>query len=261
MKHLNHEQLVEYHYAEARGEDVRAAVAEHVASCDVCRASLEALERVLTLVEALPAPERDPAYGQRVWQKLAPRLEEPRSFDWTEWLAPRRWLPVAATAALVLAAFLAGRFWPRPGSSPTAAGPIPVEVRERILLVAVGDHLERSQMVLLELVHADAQGGAASGGVDVSNQQERAHELVAANRLYRQTAERSGDAAMETLLDELERVLLEIANSPAQPSRVQFEQLRRRIEAQGILFKVRVIGSELREREKNVAQAPAQGRS
>ena len=61
-------------------------------------------------------------------------------------------------------------------------------MRERILLVDLGEHLDRSQMVLVELVSADE-----SDAVDISGERARAEQLVAANRLYRQTADDTGD--------------------------------------------------------------------
>ena len=44
--------------------------------------------------------------------------------------------------------------------SPDARASNDATVRERVLLIAVGDHLERSQMVLVELAHAETRGRA-----------------------------------------------------------------------------------------------------
>jgi len=148
-------------------------------------------------------------------------------------------------AGLVVAAFFAGRFWP--GQVRPAPQPIAQPVRERILLVAVGDHLERSQMVLLELVNSKPDGE-----VDISEEQQRAQDLVAANRLYRQTAARAGEAGLASVLEELERTLIEVAHRPTLLSSAEFEELRRRIEAQGILFKIRIIDSQVRQREQTI---------
>jgi hypothetical protein len=73
---------------------------------------------------------------------------------------------------------------------------------------------------------------------------------VDANRLYRQTAVRAGEAGVASVLDDLERVLIDIATGPSTLSSAEFETVRRRIEERGILFKVRVVGSQMREREK-----------
>lgn len=241
MKHLTEEQLVWFYYGEERD---RAAAGRHLDECESCRAAYAALERSLEeITDALPAAERGDDYGAEVWQRLRPRLPEPapRASWWSALFVPRRWAVAGAMAVLVVGAFFAGRFWPRPGAPP--AQPLSAQVRERILLVAVGDHLERSQMVLLELVNSKPDGE-----VDISAEQQRAQDLVSANRLYRQAATRAGDTGVASVLDELERVLLEISHSSTRLSSTDFEELRRRIEAQGILFKVRVIDSQVKEK-------------
>jgi len=55
------------------------------------------------------------------------------------------------------------------------------------------------------------------------------------------------------VLDDLEPVLLEIAHGPDLLTPEQVESLRRRIEGDGILFKVRVAGSTVRHREEKAA--------
>jgi hypothetical protein len=80
--------------------------------------------------------------------------------------------------------------------------------------------------------------------------------LLDANRLYRETAKQDGDAALASVLDDLERVLLDVAHSPKEVTPAQLENIRQRIEAHGILFKVRVVGQELQEKEKTNS-APA----
>jgi hypothetical protein len=167
---------------------------------------------------------------------------------------------------LVVAAFVAGRYVPRqatestpqeaaqaaaPAATPVSAQPAIVDreaVRERILLVAVGDHLERSQVALIELVNT-----ASSTTVDISGEQQRARDLVTENRLYRLTALTTGDPAVASVLDELERVLMEIANSPSTMTAAEFSRVRSRIEQQGIIFKVNVFGQRVRERETSSA--------
>ncbi len=259
MTHLNEEQLVLYHYGEEayRKPAERRAVAEHLAACNDCRVSYESLRRVLTAVETLPVPDRAESYGSEVWARLRPRLHTAPSLSaqrgWSWWFAPQRWALAGAMAALLIAAFLVGRVTRE--EAPTAA--ISPQVRERILLVAVGEHLERSQLVLVELSNAPS-----NGKVDISSEQRMASELVGENRLYRQTALNAGEVGVASVLDQLERVLVEVANSPSEVSSKEMETLRKRIESQGILFKVRVIGSDVRQRAKpapaeSAPQAPA----
>ncbi len=237
MTHIDQEELVLHYYGEnAASSDT---VERHLTECPDCRASYNSLRLVLNSVDSAPVPERAPDYGARVWQGLAPKIGSRRR--WTKFLQPRWWALAPAAAALLLAAFLAGRFT-QPVSKPSLAGN---QVRERILLVAVGDHLDRSQMVLAELSNAPD----GKGKVDISGERQLAEDLLDNNRLYRQTARSTGDTAVASVLDDLERVLLEVAHSPSEVSKDQFDRLRQQIEERGLLFKVRVVGSQVRERE------------
>jgi hypothetical protein len=139
-------------------------------------------------------------------------------------------------------AFWLGRQFPN-------ESPVPV-ARERVLLVAVGQHLERSRMVLVEL--SNAPGG---GPATIRSEQQWAASLVAENRLYRQAAQHAGDAAVVGVLDELERVLAEVANGPEVLTSRQLEELRGRIEARGLIFKVKVVEGHVRARTRRAAEA------
>jgi len=116
-----------------------------------------------------------------------------------------------------------------------------------VLLVAVSEHLERSQLVLIEL--ANAPEGEA---LDVKAQRALADELVTSGRLYRQAAVREGEPALAAVLEEPERVLLEVAAGPEALAPRDLAELQRRIESRGLLFKVRVIETQVREREKQL---------
>lgn len=254
MTHPTEEQLVSYRFGEAHD---RRAIEEHLGDCAECRTSFERLERVLAAMDSMAVPERGEDYGRRVWQQIAPRLPQGRHWSWNFGMDLRRWGVAAVATALVIAAFFLGRLHPARGTPEVRNVQ---QVRERILLVAVGDHLDRSEMMLVEL--ANAQPGPSDKKlVNISTEQKRAEDLLDENRLYRQTALQQGDNALANVLDELERALLDIAHSPQELTPAQLEKIRRRIEAHGILFKVRVVGSEVRQREKSATPAPAQDNS
>jgi hypothetical protein len=73
---------------------------------------------------------------------------------------------------------------------------------------------------------------------------------LAANRLYRETALRTGDTATAALLGDLERVLVDVAASPSTLTQGDLDEVRRRIDSNGLLFKVRVVSSDVRERQR-----------
>ena len=109
-------------------------------------------------------------------------------------------------------------------------------------------------MMLIELVNTNAKGP-----LDITSTQARAEDLLTENRLYRQTANHTGDPAVSNVLDELDRVLLDIAHSPSRLSPEDLEQFRQRLQAEGILFKIRVLGSNVRNQEEaGTENAPRQ---
>jgi hypothetical protein len=264
MRHPNEEELIAYREGETAQ---REGITTHVAGCEECRKELERINVVLAAVDALPVSDPGEDYGRRVWQQIAPRLAEKPGRWWdffltgrraAKWLEPRRWAAVGAVGVLVMAAFVAGRLTKR--EAPVTSAAEAAQVRERVLIVAVGEHLGRSEMVLVELSNAEPRDPPQKQ-INMAAEQRRAENLLEENRLYRQTALQEGDAALANTLDELERVLLDVANGPEEVTPAQLETLRKRIEARGILFKVRVVSKELRERQKSAAKPPAQNDS
>lgn len=254
--HLTDDDLVLHYYGEMPApEEARAE--SHLAGCAACQTNYTKLQRVMAFVDSAPAVEAEPGFERIAWARLEPSLHAPQR-GWLAWFifSPARMAFTAGVLVLIGAAFVAGRMTrttPANGNAGVQAASTanPKEqVRERILLVDLGEHLDRSQMVLVELTSADD----SKGDVDISMEQSRAEQLVAANRLYRQTALSTGDAAMASVLDELERVLVDIAASPSTVSQEDLDLVRRRIESKELLFKVRVVSSQVRERQKAAIQ-------
>ena len=78
-------------------------------------------------------------------------------------------------------------------------------------------------------------------------------------RLYRQTAAHTGDAAVAGLLEDLERVLVDITHEPSHLSPEAVDKLRERLQSEGIIFKMRVLGWKV-EREEAPDEPPARQR-
>jgi hypothetical protein len=261
MKHLSDEQLIAYQDGEAAG---REEFSTHIAACAQCKAELERMTEMLAAFEALPVPEPGEDYGRSVWQQIAPRLEEKPSRWWQALFTPQRLMAGALVAALLLVAFLAGRVskraTPADGGSALTASSRAADaagVRERVLMLAVGEHLGRSEMVLMDIANA-GPGGAGVKQVNFSSQRRRAEDLLDENRLYRQTALQEGDTGIANVLDELERVLLDVAHSPQTVTPAQFKSIRQRIDDDGLLFKVRVLTKQIQMRENTSKPGSAQ---
>jgi len=240
--HLNEEDLVLHYYGELDGTG-SARVQEHLGTCTECRTAHTRLKRVMAAVDAMPDPALPDGYERTVWARLQPDLSRPAG--WRVWLSfsPARLAWVAAILVLVSGAFFAGRMTQR--QNPTTEVVSADQFREQVLLAALSEHLERSQTMLIDLVTAESDGM-----VDVSTERDRASDLVAANRLYRQTAAASGEAGVTDLLDQLEELLVELAASPDKLSSEEIDSVRKRIDSNNLLFKVRVLSSTVRERQR-----------
>jgi len=251
--HLSEEELILHYYGETP-RDEAARLTSHLASCGECEAAHNSLHRVLTLVDSAPPVDARPGFERDVWARLEPQLQEKPS-GWRTFFWAPQWALAGGVAALVMVAFMAGRISNSPGVIAPATEQAAV-APERVLHAAVGDHLDQTQMMLVELANADTDGADVLAGEQV-----RAADLVAANRLMRQSALQSGDAAIVDILEDLERVLLEVANAPANASSNDLTDLQSRITTEDLLFRLRVIASEMRQRNRTDREAgdrPAQ---
>ncbi len=217
MQHPGEDDLILRYYGEHPEAE---ALDGHLGVCRACRAEYEALAAALGAADD-PAPERGPEYPAQVWRRLEPRLGRPRQ--------PVRWrVRAAAAAAMVILALSIGRIVPRRQAERGADW---AQVRQRILLADVSEHLDRAEVLLTEAAHtpqADAWPG------------EFAEDLIESNRLYRQAAAQTGESAVASVLEEVERALLEIAhhNGPLEG-----------VDLDDIVFKVRATASQVRARE------------
>ena len=244
--HLTDDDLILHYYGELDA-NASARVSDHLRACAACHASFTTLQRVLTAVESAPAPEIADGFERTVWARLQPELGAKGGW-WTTRLvfSPARLAWAAGIVMVVAAAFFAGRVSQHaPVTAPVESAAASSGLRERVLLADLGDHLDRSQMMLIELVSADA-----AVDVDLPAERARAQQLVADNRLYRQTATANGNVALAAVLDDLEQVLVDVAAGPDTLSAADLTEVRQRIEDKGLLLKVRVLSSEVQKRQK-----------
>lgn len=240
--HLTEDELILHYYGETDAPD-DARVASHLASCAECRFANQQLRQVMTLVDSAAPVEAPPGFERIAWARLEPALDSNKTSTWKSIFWFPQWALAGGVAALVFAAFVAGRVSsvdPAPGNTPGMAVNIDPE---RVLQAEVGDHLDRTTMMLVELANAETDHADV-----LAIEQNRAVDLVAANRLIRQSAEQSGEVLIADVLEDLERVLMEIANAPADASSNDLTGLQSRITDEDLLFRLRVIAAEMRQR-------------
>ena len=264
-EHISEDDLTLYYYGEGRRRD---AIERHVDECPSCAALYREISGTLAMIAAPEVPERGDQYGLEVWQRIRHLLPE-RQTGFSRFWAFSGFGLAAAAALLLVAAFAGGRAWQRAATpaatsaanganSPSSENLANREHREhpenpehpehpenpenRILLTSVADHLDRSARMLSDIMNASDH--------DISTEQRWAGDLLDTSRLYRQDAVDAGEQSVAGVLDELERSLLDIVHSPSRISAADLEQLRRRIDAAALLFKVRVMSDDLRQREQ-----------
>jgi len=249
MKHLGEDELIELYYGEGRSE---ATI--HLRACRECSARFAEFKRSLDAIRPTPVPQRSAEYGQHVWESLRPQLipyqkKAAGLRSWTHWRAAA----LALSCAVLLAgAFVGGRFWERTTVKKTVVAGNP-QAAQRVVLVVLTDHLDRTERLLVALEHAESPDRTENAQL-----QSEARELLASNRLYRASASNAGDPALAGALDRLEGVLAEVANEPNLTT-ADLERVRKDMNTKGILFEIRVLLA--RSPEEGSGPRPAKGAS
>ncbi|HEX4039747.1 MAG TPA: hypothetical protein VHX37_16940 [Acidobacteriaceae bacterium] len=233
MRHLSEDQLVELYYGEAsRG------VSAHEQACRECSTRFAELRQSLDAIRSTEGVRRRADYGDRVWESLRPRLVpcEKKTAGWRAWGQWRAALVAMGCALLLAGAFFGGRYWERIATrkADVAANP-GREATQRVVVVVLADHLDRTERLLVALEHANPSDHAENAQLQSS-----AQELLASNQLYRTAASHADDPLLAGALDQLEGVLAEVANDP-NLTPADLRRVRDQMNAEGILFEIRVL--------------------
>ena len=252
--HPSEDDLILRFYGEgdAAGE---AAIASHLRGCAACRDLWEELGRTMQLVDRAGIPEPPLGFERVMWARVQPALTpRTRQFTW------RRVAPALSLAAVVVILLTLTSEWrgviEEPDSSSAAAPSAPAaaadpsQVRERVLLTALDDHFAQTELLLVELMNAPEDAAPALGF-----ERNAADDLVASGRLFRVTAKQAGNFRLVQMLEDLEPVLVEVARSPETVDRRELNSLRSRIDDNGLLFKVRAVTNDIRERQQEIVTA------
>lgn len=246
MQHPTDDDLILRFYGEQSPAE-QARIDAHVRACSSCQSAWVELGETLKMVETAVVPEPDAGFERIMWAKVQQALPARRHQGWT-W---RQLVPVLSFAAVVIAVVALGYAWwtKTPSQQPPVATQAAVagDPRERVLLTALDDHFEQTELLLIELMNAPDSGAAG-----LEFERTAADELVASGRLYRVTAQQIGNHHFAQMLEDLETVLVEVARGPEKVNRKELESLRTRIDDGGLLFKVRAVTSEIRERQQEI---------
>jgi len=247
MSHLSEEEIVEHYSGEAAGRRESRVAQQHLESCAECAAARAKLADDMKSLDGLEYEGLSVEYGESVWARVSAKLPALVLDE-----MPRRRVPwrlaltfVAASAVLVVAAFEVGRVWEN-GHHPQNAVVKPAipPVERQVVVVVLGDHLDRSERLLVELKHADGEDPDV-----VKPMREEARSLLVANHAFLEDADKSGDEALTHALDRLGHLLNNVANAPGGLNSDSIARLQKEMQAEGLLFKVRVLRSRTPQQE------------
>jgi negative regulator of sigma E activity len=168
-----------------------------------------------------PSPEASP--------EPAKGTEQPNKQD-KETQSPRRSAPVRRPPSRE----------PKPGEQ-FAAIPEPVRSADAETMTAI--HFEKSERLLrvFRNVRMNEPGAAA----EVGYERKRAQQLIVQNMMLRREADASGDVQISSLLENLEPILIDIANLPAKPDPDAVRVIRERVERKNIVGLLQVNSTAL----------------
>lgn len=218
MRHPNSEELL-WHYYERDG-----TLAEHLTACSNCRDEFKRLEHLLNEVRESEVPEPAAGYETRLWAGIKKELPS-RSVPRRIWA----WGASCAAAAALLLIFV---------QPPLPKVETPGVTRvdgNRVVHGALSEYLGQTQILLTEI----------SNDASADEERVRARELVEDGRLLRAVLRQRGDEKRAAVLEELEPMLLTLANGPEKMTPGDWRELQLRVRDSGLVFKVAVVQSNL----------------
>jgi putative zinc finger protein len=232
----------------------QAATERHVASCASCAADLAALRSTLAVAAAGEACAAEPPVAlEWLRARVHARLDAAAA-------APRRrarraaWAAGLASAAAVVAATILSRPGPPPSPSPTVAQAVAepeiavsdeaLERMERTMArERTARYLDEAQDVLVTVSGAPRRCDRKARHIDLADETRRSRELLA----RRARLDLDGSAALSAgpVLDDVEKVLREVASLENCARRRDVEAIHRHVERERLLMKMELMTREL----------------
>ena len=224
----------------------------HLNECSSCALMMEEMQRTLEMTrDASDAPLPD-AYWVGFQQKLDARIAtQHKPIRMGRWIAhlhrvldsagrPSPALAYRGGIAVLLIAIgvLIGRYGFSGASSTT---PVAVEVESESLSMQMAalteSYLNRSSILLLGLVNHDVEHDGTLA-LSFDRKQEVAGVLVQEAALLKASLHQSKETQLVMLIEELEKILLQIANLELQEDMPGIEMIQQGIEGQALLLKI-----------------------
>jgi hypothetical protein len=224
----------------------RETLDRHLRSCSACAQHYRQMSETLGVMSEREKPERDEAFWTSYFEQLAPRLESGaveqltvRFPAWSRHPAFR----AGAAAALILVGVLLGKWvWQKDRPQASAPGPIvsapyPGHVTVTEPVHRAEAYLQRSKVLLLALANFDpATDNAAT--LNLPTQRQISESLVQEAMVLKSELSDTAELRLRELVDDLEVILLQIANLENEHDLAAIELVRSSVTNQALLFRI-----------------------
>jgi hypothetical protein len=224
----------------------RESLEDRIAGNAELRGELDTLRQALSMVSDSSPAEPPEAYWRGFWARLQPKIQRENLWSKLAGLfAPRHGLRLAtgmgtlAAMLIVVLLILYQVMVPQVPEPVIKRTEVKIQRTEGYFELFADSHLERSRLLLQEVVNMASNG--APDEAELLNNRRRGEELLSENRSYRMAALRNKDEKLAALLDELELVLMDIANIDTSVANEALENLQQRIKKKDLLAKIDIV--------------------
>jgi hypothetical protein len=104
-------------------------------------------------------------------------------------------------------------------------------------------HFQKSELLLRSF--RNVRLSATGSSTEISYEKKRAQQLVYQNMILRREADAAGDVQIASLLENLEPILIDIANLPDKPRQTDVRVIKDRVERKNIVALLQVNSTAL----------------
>ena len=261
------DRAIEAYYGEL-DPSARADFERHLAACEDCRAEYAGLAATLRLMDKRERPDPGPAFWDGYFDRLSKRMvwetadeaHRPRLLETLRRPFARlpRWAFQAAAALVLLLAgvYIGSRLIGpsgRPGLTAVAARP---SAAPSAAVVQAGNFVERSKVLLLGLVNYDPATVDAYA-FDLPGKKAVSRRLAAEAPAIRQGLNGPGQRKLRELVDDLEVILMQIANLESGQDLDGVEMIKQGVDRKSLFLKIDLDRMAREARGDGQAVAPA----
>jgi len=243
-------------------ESQQAEFDRHLSACETCEQEYRTLLATSEIMKKREMPGADPAFLDNFWIRLAPKLDSSSSPKTPGWrilpsvLRPHIIVPVTAILCLIIGIRI-GQRYRLPNHHPDRI----VQTEPRSAELAgiqnrTQEILNRSQRVLLAFVNFNS----ASDDPDILNlprQKILAENLVHDTGELKAVLSKNRNPQLESLITDLELILLQIANLESENSIETVEMIQDGLVRRDLLFKIQITALDGNQDETSPSHPPS----